>query len=164
MPHLGVVKANFQLILLMFHSFLSRRSCGVRIRVFTRLNSPPFLEHLHHPEILIDNFHFMDQLDDGSQESIEPIDLHGLLSQDPIRSWGPIYKRIQGNPHEVQERYYRNESCFQLALKATEQCDSSPSIPLGTGGCCKHVVSRIDVLQAIVDADPSAIHWRDDEG
>ena len=90
-------------------------------------------------------------------------DLISLLSHDPITSWEPIFRRIQDQPNEARELYYRNESCLQLALKATEQneCSSHPSPNDDiTCGC----IRRIDVLKAIVNADPHVIHWRDDEG
>ena len=90
-------------------------------------------------------------------------DLFSLLSHDPITNWEPIYRRLRDHPKEARERCYRNESCLQLALKATEQNESynhpSPNYDVSCG-----VIRRIDVLKEIVNADPHAIHWRDDEG
>jgi ankyrin repeat protein len=92
-------------------------------------------------------------------------DLHSLLSQDPIRSWEPILKRIKDHPSEAQERYYRNESCLQLALRATEQSDHMKNYVLDDkSGQKRSHINRIDVLRAILDSDKDAIRWRDDEG
>ena len=49
------------------------------------------------------------------------LDLHTLLSQSIHCSWTYIYRYIQHYPHEARQRYYRNESPLQLALKAKEK-------------------------------------------
>ena len=110
----------------------------------------------------------------GDETGTSNTDLHSLLSQDPVRSWEPILKRIEDYPRETQERYYRNESCLQLALRATEQLDhmknhildgKSSSLSADDASTQRRShINRIDVLRAILDSDPDAIHWRDDEG
>jgi ankyrin repeat protein len=96
------------------------------------------------------------------------LDLHTLLSQDPIQSWLPIHKRIQNHPNEATERYYRNESCLQLALRATErvqpESSSGSSLENNDQESAEKSIHRIDVLKGIVDVDPDAILCRDDEG
>ena len=88
--------------------------------------------------------------------------LHTLLSS-PIDDWRMVYDRIQHYRHEARERYYRNESPLQLALKARE-IRSCPNSNRGKSFDCGVEVNRIHVLQALVDADPSCIHSRDEEG
>mmetsp|Transcript_30207 Transcript_30207/g.64000 ORF Transcript_30207/g.64000 Transcript_30207/m.64000 type:complete len:712 (-) Transcript_30207:295-2430(-) len=94
-----------------------------------------------------------DKSDDGHGGTM---DLYSLLSQ-TINDWSFIYHHIQSYPHKARDRFYR-ESPLQLALKAREQINRESS---NEGG--KHV-ERMHVLQALVDADPSSIHSRDEEG
>ncbi|KAL7523851.1 hypothetical protein ACHAXR_000360, partial [Thalassiosira sp. AJA248-18] len=86
------------------------------------------------------------------QDHDDDMELHTLLSQ-TIHDWGSIYRCIQLHPHKSRERYYRNESPLQLSLKARER-----------SGDIKKSIGRIDVLRALVDADPSSLHSRDEEG
>ena len=172
------MKASFQLILLTFH--------GLRILLFLILfmfrvilcecssNSFAYIFQARKAHVL----RSMDHLDGDNQEH-SGFDLRGLLSQDPIKSWGAIHEYIQEHPHEVKDRYYRNESPLQLALRSTEyeeQCGyfaAFGDIPLEVVEASskpddltykKPSVNKIDVLKAITDADSDIIHWRDDEG
>ena len=85
--------------------------------------------------------------------------LHTLLSTlSTIDDWTPIYQRVKHFPAEARQRYYRNESPLQLSLKARERKRSKlDSIP-------KDNKSRIEVLQLLIDADPSSVISRDEEG
>ena len=119
----------------------------------------------------------MDHSHDDNQEH-SGFDLNGLLSQDPIINWDDIHRHIQEHPYEVKDRYYRNESPLQLALRSTEyeeQCGYSLTLSDITREVeasnkpddlthKKLSINKIDVLKAIVNADPDIIHWRDDEG
>eukprot|EP00804_Cyclotella_cryptica_P018489 CCRYP_004319-RD/>CCRYP_004319-RD protein AED:0.16 eAED:0.16 QI:363/1/1/1/0/0/5/1728/758 len=100
-------------------------------------------------------------------------DLLTLLLQDPIDSWGAIYRRIQTRSQEAKDRYYRNESPFQLALKAKERKWEAHSSAINditldrehsTVPTKKSHTTRIHVLEALILVDPDAILWRDDEG
>ncbi|KAL7482454.1 hypothetical protein ACHAW6_008131 [Cyclotella cf. meneghiniana] len=101
-------------------------------------------------------------------------DLHALLLQEPIDSWGPVYRRIKTHPQEAQERYYQNESPLQLALRARERSREYHSsvindITLDTEHSIfptkkTHRTNRIQVLEALIKVDPDVIIWRDDEG
>ena len=85
-------------------------------------------------------------------------DLRTLLSTHaPIDDWKHIYQRVKRFPEEASQRYYRNESPLQLALKAREvkRTDKSESLSR---------IKRIQVLQLIVDTDPPSLTNRDEEG
>eukprot|EP00574_Skeletonema_japonicum_P009763 CAMPEP_0201728852 /NCGR_PEP_ID=MMETSP0593-20130828/17253_1 /ASSEMBLY_ACC=CAM_ASM_000672 /TAXON_ID=267983 /ORGANISM="Skeletonema japonicum, Strain CCMP2506" /LENGTH=150 /DNA_ID=CAMNT_0048221075 /DNA_START=150 /DNA_END=599 /DNA_ORIENTATION=+ len=85
-------------------------------------------------------------------------DLRTLLSTHaPIDDWKHIYQRVKRFPEEASQRYYRNESPLQLALKAREvkRTDKSESLSR---------MKRIQVLQLIVDTDPPSLTNRDEEG
>ena len=85
-------------------------------------------------------------------------DLHTLLSKDaPLDDWTPIYQRVKRFPQEARQRYFRNESPLQLSLKVRECKRIGKSESLSR-------MNRIQVLQLIVDADPSSIISRDEEG
>jgi len=98
--------------------------------------------------------------DDNNSDAIEDdniIGLHSLLTH-TISDWGIIHRYIKRHPSKAQERYYRNESPLQLALRAKERRS-------GAGfGSEVEAVGRMHVLQALVDADPTSIHSRDSEG
>lgn len=84
-------------------------------------------------------------------------DLRTLLSKHtPIDDWEPICQRVKHFPEEASQRYYRNETPLQWALKAREvkRTDKSESPK----------IKRVQVLQMIIDADPSSLTNRDEEG
>lgn len=86
------------------------------------------------------------------------IGLHSLLTH-TISDWGIIHRYIKRHPSKAQERYYRNESPLQLALRARERRNKVGATSEGV-----KAIGRIHVLQALADADPSSIHSRDSEG
>lgn len=86
------------------------------------------------------------------------IELYSLLSH-TIDDWHIIYNYIKHHPDKARCRYYRNESPLQLALKAREQRRIRERVNEGRGD-----IGRLHVLQALVDADPTSIHSRDNEG
>lgn len=93
-------------------------------------------------------------------------DLRKLLCNEPIDDWAPIFQRVQLFPKEVRQRHYRNESPLHLSLKLRERRKSgkrekleSEAMPKG-----KSRIKRMQVLQVIVDADPSSVIIRDEEG
>ena len=94
---------------------------------------------------------------DGNDDNIE---LYSLLSQ-TIDDWSIIYDYIKDHPDKARCRYnrYRNESPLQLALKARERRRIKERANEGGGD-----IGRLHVLQALVDADPTSIHSRDNEG
>ena len=85
------------------------------------------------------------------------IGLHSLLTH-TISDWGIIHRYIKRHPSKAQERYYRNESPLQLALRARERRNR---VGLIEGA---EAIGRMHVLQALANADPSSIHSRDSEG
>ena len=98
--------------------------------------------------------------DNNNTDAIEDnniIGLHSLLTH-TINDWGIIHRYIKRHPSKAQERYYRNESPLQLALRAKER---RSSVGLTEGA---EAIGRMHVLQVILDADPSSIHSRDSEG
>ena len=98
--------------------------------------------------------------DDNNSGNIEDgniIGLHSLLTH-IISDWGIIHRYIKRHPSKARERYYRNESPLQLALRARER---RSRVGLAEG---VEAIGRMHVLQALVDADPSSIHSRDSEG
>ena len=92
---------------------------------------------------------------DGNGDNIE---LYSLLSR-TIDDWSIIYNYIKHHPRKARCRYYRNESPLQLALKARERRRIRERVNKGGGD-----IGRLHVLQALVDADPTSIHSRDNEG
>ena len=82
------------------------------------------------------------------------IGLHSLLSH-TIEDWSVIYHYIQRqrNSEKARERYYKNESPLQLALRARERIKE-----------VEGEIGRINVLRALVDSDPKSICSRDNEG
>ena len=99
--------------------------------------------------------------DNNNTDAIEDnniIGLHSLLTH-TINDWGIIHRYIKRHPSKAQERYYRNESPLQLALRAKER---RSRVGLSEGGV--ETIGRMHVLQALLDADPSSIHSRDSEG
>lgn len=100
--------------------------------------------------------------DENNRYDIEDdniIGLHSLLTH-AISDWGIIHRYIKRHPSKASERYYRNESPLQLALRARER--RSRVGATSEGGV--EAIGRMHVLQALVDADPSSIHSRDSEG
>ena len=100
--------------------------------------------------------------DDNNSGNIEDgniIGLHSLLTH-TISDWGIIHRYIKRHPSKARERYYRNESPLQLALRARER---RSRVGLTSKGGSE-AIGRMHVLQALVDADPSSIHSRDSEG
>ena len=98
--------------------------------------------------------------DNNNSDAIEDgniIGLHSLLTH-TISDWGIIHRYIKRHPSKARERYYRNESPLQLALRAKERMSR---VRLTEGA---EAIGRMHVLQALVDADPSCIHSRDSEG
>lgn len=94
----------------------------------------------------------------SDEGSTDDENLRVLLSTHaPIDDWKLIYQRVKCFPEEARQRYYRNESPLQLALKLREmkRTDKSDS---------QSRINRIQVLQLIIDADPSSLTSRDDEG
>lgn len=95
----------------------------------------------------------------SDEGSIDDEDLRTLLSKHaPIDDWEPIYQRVKRFPEEARQRYYRNETPLQWAVKAREvkRTDKSESLSR---------IKRIQVLQLIIeDADPSSLTNRDEEG
>lgn len=81
--------------------------------------------------------------------------LHTLLSTlSTIDDWTPIYRRVKHFPAEARQRYYRNESPLQLSLKVRERKRNK----------LDGNKSRIEVLQLLIDADPTSVISRDEEG
>jgi len=79
-----------------------------------------------------------------------------LSTHAPIDDWTPIYQRVKCFPQEARQRYYRKESPLQLSLKLREMKRTNKSESLS--------IKRIQVLQLIVDADPSSLTSLDAEG
>lgn len=99
------------------------------------------------------------ELNDGN------VELHSLLSP-TINDWSFVYRYVRSHPQKSRERYYRNESPLQLALKASERKRRGRRRrgQRSTTENGEHNIGRVDVLKALIDADPSSIHSRDSEG
>lgn len=97
--------------------------------------------------------------DEGSTTDDDE-DLRTLLStHSPIDDWTPVYRRVKRFPQEARQRYYRNESPLQLLLKVRERKRTTNKSEESLSR-----IKRIQVLQLIIDADPSSITSRDEEG
>ena len=90
------------------------------------------------------------------------VGLHSLISP-TINDWSLVYRYVKDHPQKARERYYRNESPLQLALKASERKRRGRRRrgQQSTTESGENNIGRMDVLKALVDADPSSIHCRD---
>eukprot|EP00585_Thalassiosira_rotula_P020687 CAMPEP_0196204600 /NCGR_PEP_ID=MMETSP0912-20130531/6658_1 /TAXON_ID=49265 /ORGANISM="Thalassiosira rotula, Strain GSO102" /LENGTH=244 /DNA_ID=CAMNT_0041478871 /DNA_START=173 /DNA_END=904 /DNA_ORIENTATION=+ len=89
------------------------------------------------------------------------VDLRTLLTQRTHRSWRRVYEYIQCRPHEVRQRYYCNESPLQLVLRLRGHDLELDVDDEDEESRAHDSVELLDLLQALVDADPTSIHSRE---